>query len=108
MGHVPRLDHAGRPQKRIGILLEWGFHKAGDVETRLGYHVGELGTSLLTSNVTDVTPCLRSQLWVSPQPPLLLKRGSTRYLILRQLSLVVVEVVVDRREILPVPTFAHG
>jgi len=30
-------------QKRIGMLLERGFHKLGDVETRLGYHVGQLG-----------------------------------------------------------------
>ena len=29
-------------QKRIGMLLEKGFHKPGDVETRLGYHVGQL------------------------------------------------------------------
>jgi enoyl-CoA hydratase/carnithine racemase len=31
-------------QKRIATLLERGFHKAGDVEARLGYHVGQLGT----------------------------------------------------------------
>lgn len=31
-------------QKRIGTLLEQGFHKPGDVETRLGYHVGQLGS----------------------------------------------------------------
>src|SRR6476660_4319142 len=30
-------------QKRIGMLLERGFHQAGDVETQLGYHVGQLG-----------------------------------------------------------------
>ena len=30
-------------QKRIGMLLERGLHKPGDVETRLGYHVGQLG-----------------------------------------------------------------
>ena len=30
-------------QKRIGRLLERGFHQAGDVETQLGYHVGQLG-----------------------------------------------------------------
>ena len=30
-------------QKRIGMLLERGFHKPGDVENRLGYHVGQLG-----------------------------------------------------------------
>jgi enoyl-CoA hydratase/carnithine racemase len=32
-------------QKRIATLLERGFHKAGDVETRLGYHVGQLGAT---------------------------------------------------------------
>jgi len=31
-------------QKRIGLLLERGFHKPGDVETRLGHHVGQLGS----------------------------------------------------------------
>jgi enoyl-CoA hydratase/carnithine racemase len=30
-------------QNRIKSLLERGFHKPGDVETRLGYHVGQLG-----------------------------------------------------------------
>jgi len=29
-------------QTRIGTLLERGLHKAGDVENRLGYHVGQL------------------------------------------------------------------
>jgi len=35
----------GRPaaQARIRALFEQGFHKPGDVETRLGYHVGLLG-----------------------------------------------------------------
>jgi enoyl-CoA hydratase/carnithine racemase len=35
----------GRPaaQARIRTLFERGFHKPGDVETRLGYHVGLLG-----------------------------------------------------------------
>ena len=35
----------GRPetQRRIKVLLEKGLHKAGDVETRLGYYVGQLG-----------------------------------------------------------------
>jgi len=32
-------------QKRIKKLMEQGFHKAGDVETRLGYHVGQLGVT---------------------------------------------------------------
>jgi enoyl-CoA hydratase/carnithine racemase len=30
-------------QKRINKLLERGFHKPGDVEDRLGYHVGQVG-----------------------------------------------------------------
>src|SRR5467141_3779779 len=30
-------------QERIKKLLEQGFHKPGDVEQRLGYHVGQLG-----------------------------------------------------------------
>ena len=30
-------------QKRIAMLMERGLHKTGDVETRLGYHVGQLG-----------------------------------------------------------------
>jgi len=30
-------------QKRIGNLMERGFHRPGDVESRLGYHVGQLG-----------------------------------------------------------------
>ena len=29
-------------QRRIGTLLERGLHKPGDVENRLGYHVGQL------------------------------------------------------------------
>jgi len=31
-------------QKRINTLLERGLHKPGDVENRLGYHVGQLRT----------------------------------------------------------------
>jgi len=30
-------------QERIKMLMERGFHKPGDVEDRLGYHVGQLG-----------------------------------------------------------------
>jgi enoyl-CoA hydratase/carnithine racemase len=30
-------------QKRIRILMERGFHKPGDVESRLGHHVGQVG-----------------------------------------------------------------
>jgi len=30
-------------QKRIGRLMELGFHKPGDVENRLGHYVGQLG-----------------------------------------------------------------
>lgn len=39
------LASVGRPasQVRIKELMERGFHKAGEVENRLGYYVGELG-----------------------------------------------------------------
>ncbi len=39
------LASIARPaaQKRIGLLMERGFHEPGDVENRLGYHVGQLG-----------------------------------------------------------------
>jgi enoyl-CoA hydratase/carnithine racemase len=39
------LASLGRPasQKRIKTLMERGFHRAGDVENRLGFHVGQLG-----------------------------------------------------------------
>jgi enoyl-CoA hydratase/carnithine racemase len=39
------LASAARPasQRRIRELMARGFHKAGDVENRLGYHVGRLG-----------------------------------------------------------------
>jgi enoyl-CoA hydratase/carnithine racemase len=30
-------------QRRIKTLLERGFHRAGDVENRLGFHIGQLG-----------------------------------------------------------------
>ena len=30
-------------QNRIKTLMERGFHRAGDVENRLGFHVGQLG-----------------------------------------------------------------
>lgn len=35
----------GRPasQSRVATLMARGFHKPGDVEARLGYHVGQLG-----------------------------------------------------------------
>src|ERR1700716_4055602 len=35
-------------QMRIKKLLERGFHKPGDVENRLGYHVGQLGNTALS------------------------------------------------------------
>jgi enoyl-CoA hydratase/carnithine racemase len=40
------LASFGRPasQRRIKALMERGFHKPGDVENRLGYHVGQLGS----------------------------------------------------------------
>ena len=31
-------------QERIKKLMEQGFHTPGDVENRLGYHVGQLGS----------------------------------------------------------------
>jgi hypothetical protein len=39
------LASIARPaaQKRIGMLLELGLHRPGDVENRLGHYVGELG-----------------------------------------------------------------
>src|SRR2546430_17689054 len=39
------LASIGRPaaQERIKMLMERGWHKPGDVESRLGYHVGLLG-----------------------------------------------------------------
>lgn len=39
------MTSLGRPatQDRIKRLMERGFHEAGDVETRLGFHVGQLG-----------------------------------------------------------------
>jgi enoyl-CoA hydratase/carnithine racemase len=39
------LASIARPaaQERIRLLLERGFHQPGDVEDRLGYHVGQLG-----------------------------------------------------------------
>jgi len=39
------LASLGRPasQTRIKALMERGFHRPGDVEKRLGYHVGQLG-----------------------------------------------------------------
>src|SRR5258708_1087686 len=41
------LASIGRPaaQQRIKLLIERGLHKPGDVESRLGYHVGRLGRS---------------------------------------------------------------
>jgi len=39
------INSVGRPvaHERIGRLLERGFHKPGDAENRLGYHLGQLG-----------------------------------------------------------------
>jgi enoyl-CoA hydratase/carnithine racemase len=40
------LDSLARPetQERIKKLMDRGFHRPGDVESRLGFHVGQLGT----------------------------------------------------------------
>jgi enoyl-CoA hydratase/carnithine racemase len=48
---VPEWDafiaSVGRPahETRFKALMERGFHRAGDVENRLGYHVGRLGAA---------------------------------------------------------------
>ena len=48
---VPEWDafiaSVGRPasQIRFKALMERGFHRAGDVENRLGYYVGQLGAT---------------------------------------------------------------
>ncbi|MBV9873155.1 MAG: enoyl-CoA hydratase/isomerase family protein [Verrucomicrobia bacterium] len=48
---VPEWDafiaSVGRPasQTRFKALMERGFHRVGDVENRLGYHVGQLGAT---------------------------------------------------------------
>jgi enoyl-CoA hydratase/carnithine racemase len=48
---VPEWDafiaSVGRPasQTRFKALMERGFHRAGDVETRLGYYVGQIGAT---------------------------------------------------------------
>src|SRR6266436_4927209 len=44
------LASLGRPasKKRIKALRERGFHRAGDVENRLGFHVGQLASSCLS------------------------------------------------------------
>jgi enoyl-CoA hydratase/carnithine racemase len=34
-------------QTRLRTLMERGFHKPGDVENRLGYHLGQLGSGPL-------------------------------------------------------------
>jgi enoyl-CoA hydratase/carnithine racemase len=39
---IASLDRPGT-QKRIKTLMERGFHRAGDVENRLGFHVGQIG-----------------------------------------------------------------
>jgi enoyl-CoA hydratase/carnithine racemase len=41
------LASIGRPaaQQRIKLLIERGLHEPGDVESRLGYHVGRLGVA---------------------------------------------------------------
>jgi enoyl-CoA hydratase/carnithine racemase len=46
------IGSLGRPaaQERLRALFERGFHAPGDVETRLGYHVGLLGRAVATGN----------------------------------------------------------
>jgi enoyl-CoA hydratase/carnithine racemase len=47
------LASLARPatQTRLRALFELGFHRPGDVETRLGYHVGRLGLDALGCEV---------------------------------------------------------
>jgi len=49
------LASLARPgaQARIQALLDRGLQKPGDVETRLGYHVGHLGSATLTAAADD-------------------------------------------------------
>jgi len=48
---VPEWDafiaSVGRPasQTRLNALMKRGFHRAGDVENRLGYYVGQVGAT---------------------------------------------------------------
>jgi enoyl-CoA hydratase/carnithine racemase len=39
-------------QERIRVLFERGLHQPGDVENRLGYHVGQLGAALRSETLT--------------------------------------------------------
>jgi len=38
------LTNVGSEPAKSVKLMERGFHQPGDVENRLGYHVGQLGT----------------------------------------------------------------
>jgi enoyl-CoA hydratase/carnithine racemase len=40
---IASFDMRPAAQKRINKLMEQGFHKPGDMEDRLGYHVGQVG-----------------------------------------------------------------
>lgn len=45
MNRPERTFIAGRPasQNRIKALMARGFRRGGDVESRLGFHVGQIG-----------------------------------------------------------------
>ena len=43
MGCIPRCPEPPASQKRIKALMDRGFHRAGDVENRLGFYVGQIG-----------------------------------------------------------------
>src|SRR5205814_3843965 len=67
------LASLARPdaQTRLQALLDRGLHKPGDVERRLGYHVGRLGVSNLArrrSWINAVTPGEAStrRHWLAP------------------------------------------
>lgn len=49
------IASVGRPaaQARLRALFERGFHEPGDVESRLGYYVGTLGTAVEASATRD-------------------------------------------------------
>jgi enoyl-CoA hydratase/carnithine racemase len=40
-------------QRRIKALMERGFHRPGDVETRLGFHVGQIGDRMFENAAVD-------------------------------------------------------
>src|SRR5580658_589154 len=68
-------------QERIKTLMERGFHKPGNAEDPWVTTWVNWGASVLRNDDLDVTPCLRSRLWVSPAMP-----AWTRPISMRSLS----------------------